>query len=144
MGRRVAKWDRIFPSAIRPTTSPRPTLPSLPWRRARGVRRRTLPTICCWNATALSNYSYGDLDTVHDMLNHDATIVGLGDGGAHVGVLCDSSAITYMLTHWTRDRTRGTKFPLPWAIRRVTRDSANAIGLRDRGVLAPATRPIST
>ena len=82
----------------------------------------------------LSNYSYGNLDTVHDMLGHDATIVGLGDGGAHVGVLCDSSAISYMLTHWTRDRTRGAKFALPWAIKRVTRDSADAIGLRDRDI----------
>ena len=61
----------------------------------------------CWSATARrscigrSYSSYGNLDTVHDMLTHDATIVGLGDGGAHVGVLCDSSAISYMLTHWT-------------------------------------------
>ena len=77
----------------------------------------------------LSNYSYGNLDTVHDMLAHDATIVGLGDGGAHVGVLCDASAISYMLTHWTRDRTRGAKLPLPWAIKRLTSDSAEAIGL---------------
>ena len=93
----------------------------------------------------LSNYSYGNLDTVHDMLTHDATIVGLGDGGAHVGVLCDSSAISYMLTHWTRDRTRGAKVTLPWAIRRLTRDSASAIGLdRSRCGRAPATRPTST
>ena len=62
------------------------------------------------------------------MLTHDATIVGLGDGGAHVGVLCDSSAISYMLTHWTRDRTRGAKVPLPWAIKRLTRDPAAASG----------------
>jgi len=85
----------------------------------------------------LSNYTYGDLGSVHDMLTHDATIVGLGDGGAHVGILCDASAITTMLTHWTRDRTRGPKVSLPWAVRRVTRDSAFAIGLRDRGVLRP-------
>jgi N-acyl-D-aspartate/D-glutamate deacylase len=52
-------------------------------------------------------------------------------------VLCDSSAISYMLTHWTRDRTRGAKVPLPWAVRRLTRDSATAIGLTDRGVVAP-------
>ena len=85
----------------------------------------------------LSNYTYGDLGSVHDMLTHDATIVGLGDGGAHVGILCDASAISTMLTHWTRDRTRGPKVSLPWAVKRVTRDSAFAIGLRDRGVLAP-------
>ena len=84
----------------------------------------------------LSNYSYGNLDSVHDMLTHDATIVGLGDGGAHVGILCDASAIGTMLTHWTRDRTRGPKVSIPWAVRRITRDSAFAIGLRDRGVVA--------
>jgi N-acyl-D-aspartate/D-glutamate deacylase len=84
----------------------------------------------------LSNYSYGNLDTVHDMLAHDATIVGLGDGGAHVGILCDSSAISTMLTHWTRDRSRGAKFGLPWAVKRISRDSAQAIGLLDRGLVA--------
>ena len=52
----------------------------------------------------LSNYSYGNLDSVADMLENPGTIIGLGDGGAHVGILSDASAITYMLTHWTRDR----------------------------------------
>src|SRR5262249_22480313 len=83
----------------------------------------------------LSNYTYGTLDTVHDMMRHDHTLIGLGDGGAHVGILCDASAITYMLTHWTRDRTRGERVPLPWAVRRLTRDNARAIGLDDRGVI---------
>ena len=85
----------------------------------------------------LSNYTYGNLDTVADMIGHPNTIVGLGDGGAHVGVLTDASAITYMLTHWTRDRTRGPKKPVEWAIRRLTSDSARALGLHDRGVIAP-------
>jgi len=84
----------------------------------------------------LSNYTYGNLDSVHDMLCHDATIVGLGDGGAHVGILSDASALSTMLTHWTRDR-KGARFSLPWAVKRITRDSAHAIGLRDRGVVAP-------
>ena len=83
----------------------------------------------------LSNYTYGNLDTVHDMLAHDATIVGLGDGGAHVGILSDASALSTMLTHWTRDR-KGAKFSLPWAVKRISRDSAQAIGLHDRGVVA--------
>jgi N-acyl-D-aspartate/D-glutamate deacylase len=84
----------------------------------------------------LSNYTYGNLDSVHDMLCHEATIVGLGDGGAHVGILSDASALSTMLTHWTRDR-KGARFSLPWAVKRITRDSAHAIGLRDRGVVAP-------
>jgi N-acyl-D-aspartate/D-glutamate deacylase len=83
----------------------------------------------------LSNYAYGNLDTVHDMLTHDATIVGLGDGGAHVGILSDASALSTMLTHWTRDR-KGERFALPWAVKRITRDSAQAIGLHDRGLVA--------
>src|SRR6185312_14852968 len=83
----------------------------------------------------LSNYSYGNLDTVHDMLAHDATIVGLGDGGAHVGILSDASALSTMLTHWTRDR-KTARFSLPWAVKRITRDSAQAIGLHDRGLVA--------
>ncbi|MEQ9121682.1 MAG: amidohydrolase family protein, partial [Alphaproteobacteria bacterium] len=84
----------------------------------------------------LSNYAYGDLETVKDMMRHPNSLVGLGDGGAHVGVLTDASAITYMLTHWTRDRSRGERLPLPWAIKRLTRDNAAAIGLNDRGLIS--------
>ena len=55
-------------------------------------------------------------------------------------MLCDASAFSYMLTHWTRDRTRGARVPLPWAIRRLTSDNARAIGLHDRGLLAPGMK----
>ena len=85
----------------------------------------------------LSNYAYGDLDTVGEMMKHPDTLVSLGDGGAHVGVLCDASSMAYMLTHWTRDRTRGDKVELSWAIKRITNDNAQAIGLNDRGQLKP-------
>ena len=92
------------------------------------------------NATAilyrpLSNYAYGNLDTVFDMMNDPNALVGLGDGGAHVGVLTDASAVTYMLTHWARDRSRGARVNITEAIKRLTSDNANAIGLKDRGVL---------
>ena len=85
----------------------------------------------------LSNYAYGDLNTVGEMMKHPDTLVSLGDGGAHVGVLCDASSMAYMLTHWTRDRTRGDKVELSWAIKRITSDNAQAIGLNDRGQLKP-------
>jgi N-acyl-D-aspartate/D-glutamate deacylase len=143
MTRRVSKWDRIFPLGDPPNYEPSPEASVA----AMGARQGRAPEDVAYDLLLenggkailyrpLSNYSYGNLDTVHDMLCHDATIVGLGDGGAHVGVLCDSSAISYMLTHWTRDRTRGAKFPLTWAIKRLTHDSADAIGLHDRGVVA--------
>jgi len=144
MARRVAKWDRIFPLGDPPDYEPaaEASIAAMAARQGRDPAEVAYDLLLERDGKAilyrpLSNYSYGNLDTVHDMLTHDATIVGLGDGGAHVGVLCDSSAISYLLTHWTRDRTRGAKLPLPWAIRRLTRDSASAIGLTDRGVLAP-------
>ncbi|HET7882511.1 MAG TPA: amidohydrolase family protein, partial [Acetobacteraceae bacterium] len=145
MARRVAKWDRIFPLGDAPDYEPAPeaSVAAIAQRQGRDPAEVAYDLLLGNGGKAilyrpLSNYSYGNLDTVHDMLTHDATIVGLGDGGAHVGVLCDSSAISYLLTHWTRDRKRGAKLPLPWAIRRLTHDSASAIGLTDRGVLAPA------
>ena len=144
MGRRVAKWDRIFPLGDPPNYEPSPdtSVAAMAARQGRAPEEIAYDLLLEQDGKAilyrpLSNYSYGNLDTVHDMLSHEATIVGLGDGGAHVGVLCDSSAISYMLTHWARDRTRGAKFPLPWVVKRLTLDSANAIGLRDRGVVAP-------
>ena len=66
------------------------------------------------------------------MMAHPNTLIGLGDGGAHVSILCDASAMTYGLTHWTRDRASG-RFPVEWMVRRLTWDNARALGLRDRG-----------
>ena len=78
------------------------------------------------------------------MMTHPNTLLSLGDGGAHVGVLCDASAPTYLLTHWTRDRRRRRAFPVSWAVKRLTRDNARALGLNDRGVSRRATRRTST
>jgi N-acyl-D-aspartate/D-glutamate deacylase len=82
------------------------------------------------------NYADGNLDAVAEMLAHPHTIPGLGDGGAHVGTICDGSFPTTLLAHWGRDRSRGPRFELPWLIRRQTRDTAEALGLADRGVVA--------
>jgi len=86
------------------------------------------------------NYSEGSLDAVREMIDHPNTVPGLSDGGAHVGTICDGSFPTSMLTHWTRDRTRGPKLPLESVVRMQTRDTAAAVGLNDRGVIAPGYR----
>ncbi len=86
------------------------------------------------------NYSEGSLEVVREMLLDEATIMGLGDGGAHVCTICDCSSPTFLLSHWARDRRRGEQLPLEFLVRKQTRDSAAAYGLSDRGVLAPGYR----
>ena len=73
------------------------------------------------------------------MLLHPLAVVGLGDGdgGAHCGVICDASTLTYLLTHWVRDRARGPRFPIEQIVRRQTHETAQLYGLEDRGLLAP-------
>ncbi|HEX9682465.1 MAG TPA: amidohydrolase family protein [Acidimicrobiales bacterium] len=86
------------------------------------------------------NYSEGNLDPLREMLLHPYAVAGLGDGGAHVGTICDASYPTHLVTHWTRDRTRGDRLPLEHVVKRQTADAATSIGLSDRGVIAPGRR----
>ena len=85
----------------------------------------------------MHNYVEGSLDNVRTMLANPNTLSALSDGGAHVGAICDVSLPTFMLTHWCRDRTRGPRFDLAETIRSQTKDTAEAVGLNDRGVIAP-------
>jgi len=88
----------------------------------------------------LLNYGGGSYDAVHDMVANPLTVQGLGDGGAHCGIVCDASMTTYLLTHWVRDRTRGPRLALEYAVRRLTHDLAALYGFADRGVLAPGKK----
>jgi len=83
----------------------------------------------------VTNYAAGNLDVVQEMLANPNTLIGLGDGGAHVGIMCDATATSYTLTHWTRDRTRGSLFPVSAIIKRLAADTAAAVGMTDRGFL---------
>jgi len=83
------------------------------------------------------NYFDGNLEVIREMLQDPSTICGLADAGAHVGLLCDAGAPTTMLTHWARDRTRGSRLPIERLVKKQTRDTALAYGLRDRGLVAP-------
>jgi N-acyl-D-amino-acid deacylase len=86
---------------------------------------------------ALLGYSHGSLDDMREMLLHPNAALGLSDGGAHCGVMCDASNPTFMISHWARDRSRGERLPLELAVQKMTRDTARLFGLGDRGVLAP-------
>ena len=86
------------------------------------------------------NYAQGSLDPVRTMLESPASLPGLSDGGAHVGMICDGSFPTTLLTHWARDRSRGEKLPLEFLIKRQSHDTAAWVGLKDRGLLQPGYR----
>jgi N-acyl-D-aspartate/D-glutamate deacylase len=83
------------------------------------------------------NYASGSLEPAREMLLHPRAALGLSDGGAHCGVICDASQPTFMLTHWARDRTRGERLPLEWIVKKQTHDTARLYGLGDRGTLEP-------
>ena len=88
----------------------------------------------------LLNYAGNNYDHLHDMMSDPVSLQGLGDGGAHCGIICDASMTTYLMSYWVRDRTRGPRIALETAVRRLTGDPADFYGLGDRGVLAPGRR----
>jgi N-acyl-D-aspartate/D-glutamate deacylase len=81
----------------------------------------------------LVNYVNYELAACEAMLADRNAIMGLGDGGAHVGFISDAGYPTWLLTHWGRERER---FDVPDLIRRLTSDTAGAAGLGDRGRIA--------
>ena len=84
------------------------------------------------------NFVGNNTAAMEAMMAHKDTLLGLGDGGAHCGLLCDASLTTFMLQRWS-DRGAGY-MPLEHVIRRLTSETARAVGLNDRGVIAPGYR----
>jgi N-acyl-D-aspartate/D-glutamate deacylase len=74
------------------------------------------------------------VDRMTELLNDPSVLIGLGDGGAHLDMLCDSGYPTYVLGTWVRERKALT---LEEGVRRMTSDPADFFGIRDRGRLQP-------
>ena len=72
-------------------------------------------------------------ENIPDLLTHPHTVSALGDGGAHVGSICDTSANVYVLTKWVKDRKR---IELAQAINMLCRQPAELYSLHDRGLIA--------
>ena len=141
-GQLIDRWDRMYPFGDPPDYEPKAE-DSVAARAARAGRP---PAELAYDLMIegdgkgmlylpVTNYAAGNLDVVRDMMDAPNSLIGLGDGGAHVGVMCDATSTSYLLTHWTRDRWRGSLFPVSWAIKRLAADNAAAIGLGDRGLL---------
>jgi N-acyl-D-aspartate/D-glutamate deacylase len=86
------------------------------------------------------NYFDGNLDAAAELLAHPHTVPGLGDGGAHVGTICDASFPTTLLDHWSRSHNGRAAFTIEWLVQQQCRATAETVGLLDRGVLAPGYR----
>jgi len=72
-------------------------------------------------------------DAIPQLLGHEYTVAALGDGGAHVGSICDTSANIYLLTKWVREEKT---FDLARGINMLTRQPAELYSLNDRGMIA--------
>ncbi|MET0180362.1 MAG: amidohydrolase family protein [Novosphingobium sp.] len=87
-----------------------------------------------------ANFVGCSLDAAREMMDSDYTVLGLGDGGAHYGFICDASFPTFALTHWVRDAAPGQGFPLERMVAELTSRPARAVRLGDRGLIAPGMR----
>jgi N-acyl-D-aspartate/D-glutamate deacylase len=81
----------------------------------------------------------GNLDVSAELLVHPQSVLGLGDGGAHVDLICDAGYPSFLLSYWVRDRARGT-LPLETAVKILTSEPAAMYGLRDRGAVEPGLK----
>lgn len=135
-------WDWIFPLGDDPDYEPDPSKSIAARARARGVS----PAEEAYDRLlddgghailldALANFENNSLDTVSTLMRRDDVVLGLGDGGAHYGMICDSSFPTYVLTHWARDRA-SDRLSIEAAVRELTSTPARIAGLHDRGRLA--------
>jgi N-acyl-D-amino-acid deacylase len=135
-------WDWIFPLDDNPNYEPDPADSIGARARAKGVApmeeaydRMLDDDGRAMLLVATSNLQNNSLDTVGELLHREDVVLGLGDGGAHYGMICDASYSTYFLAHWARDRKSG-RFTVPEAVRELTSVPARIAGLGDRGRIA--------
>jgi len=139
----MQKFDWVFPLGDPPNYEPAKETSVGYVARARGVKPQQvcLEYLLADEGRAVlfvtaANYCDGTLNAMLEMMKNKNTLIGLGDGGAHYGMVCDAGNPTFMMTHWTRDRV-GEKFSLPHVVKHLTSAPAQAVQLFDRGLIAP-------
>jgi N-acyl-D-aspartate/D-glutamate deacylase len=143
----MSRFDQIFPLGDPPDYEPPPerSVAATALREQRSAQEVVLDWLLADGGRALlfaplASYVEGDFEAIREMMTHPSTILGLSDGGAHCGLICDASMPTFLLTHWVRDRSRGERLPLEVAVQLQTRQTAVAYGFNDRGVIEPGKR----
>ena len=144
-GQWLQSWNLMFEIADRPNYEPLPedSVEARAAREGRSPAELAYDILvsdegCGMIYVPLTNY-HGNLDIVAGMLSHPHTLMGLSDGGAHVGAICDASFPTTLLEYWGRDRDRD-RLSVPYIVEQQCRATARFLGLHDRGVLAPGYR----
>lgn len=135
-------WQWMFPLSEPANYEPAPEESILARARARGVSpleeaydRLLDDDGHAMMLVALANFENNSLDTVGALIRRDDVVLGLGDGGAHYGMICDASYPTFVLAHWARDRASG-QLSIAEAVRQLTSTPARIAGLADRGRIA--------
>jgi len=138
----MSNWNHIYPLGDPPDYEPSPETSVAATATREG--RRPEDVVYDWLLerdgrqflfAPLANYVDGNFDALREMMLHPRTVLGLSDGGAHCGLICDASMPTYLLTHWVRDRRRGERIALEQAVRLQTGNTAAVYGITDRGTL---------
>jgi N-acyl-D-amino-acid deacylase len=143
----MSRWDRIFPLGDPPDYEPAPetSVASVAEREGRIPEEVALDWMLERDGAGflfapLASYEDTNLEAVREMMLHPNAVLGLSDGGAHCGLICDVSMPTTLLTHWLRDRTRGEVVPIEQLVRLQTGRTAEVYGFDDRGTLEVGKR----
>jgi N-acyl-D-aspartate/D-glutamate deacylase len=145
-GRRLYAWEIMYSLSDPPDYEPDPSQSI----EARAQRERRDPAEIAYDVLTSGdgkdmlylptvNYREGNLDFVRELLLHPHTLPGLSDGGAHVRTVCDASFPTTLLAYWGHRRNHD-RIDVPFLVKRQCRDTADFVGLKDRGQLSPAYR----
>jgi N-acyl-D-aspartate/D-glutamate deacylase len=138
----VKTWDPSFPLGDPPCYTPLldDSIPNRARREGRDPRELIYDELLKHDGHAiiyvpLGNMADGRLDSGGLMAGAPGTLLGLGDGGAHYSMICDATWPTYFLESCVRDATPDRKVALPLAVKMMSRDTAEAVGLLDRGLV---------
>ncbi|MEO7428755.1 MAG: amidohydrolase family protein, partial [Acidimicrobiales bacterium] len=143
----MQRWGQIFPLGDPPDYEPpsSASIESVASREGRSPQEVALDWLLEQDGQAflfapLASYVDHDHEAIREMITDPNTTLGLSDGGAHCGLICDVSMPSYLLTHWVNGRTRGARLSLEQAVSLQTSRTATAYGFTDRGIVAAGKR----